>query len=492
MTANSKHPSGHSRQRRGAIANHWVRAMWPVVGVLAAGVLWFAEPIRLSIESTPHPSLVYTIFAVLAAAVLLAAHTLARYVHEESLALALRHAEPEQRQDVLKAAGSTDMLPVYQLALSSDPATQRHAHQQKIEAELFAAEEHLFSRLTLPNYLGGALVGVGLVGTFVGLLGSLADLGSLFASLMNAGSASSDPVAMFSDMLRRLQEPMKGMGTAFVASLYGLMGSLIMGLVTYSVRKSGARAVVRVRELLRLLALEQPQDTAEEANTPHSEAAWSQLLTTMQAERHTLAHSLNEFLQLLRQQAAVQEGLGAQLREAHQQNAHLADTLSRLEGLERQLGQGQEHVTQYLEQAEQRQVQAHTALLKALTRFDPPPQQRLVVGALWLIASCALLAVGSTYLNYRLNIQLNEQIVAQIHPQISPSQVPASAAGTPVVTQVPTRTVTVQSGDTLDSVARQHGFRVEDMLAANPSLKNPNLLQIGQTLSLPQVAQPKP
>jgi hypothetical protein len=75
--------------------------------------------------------------------------------------------------------------------------------------------------LVLPNYIGGALVGIGLVGTFIGLLGTLDDLSTLFASLDGAGAAtdSSDAGAMFGDMVRRLRDPIRGMGTAFVASL---------------------------------------------------------------------------------------------------------------------------------------------------------------------------------------------------------------------------------------------------------------------------------
>jgi hypothetical protein len=44
---------------------------------------------------------------------------------------------------------------------------------------------------------------------------------------------------------------MRGMGTAFVASLYGLMGSLLLGMVVMSVRKTGGQVVKAIRESVR-------------------------------------------------------------------------------------------------------------------------------------------------------------------------------------------------------------------------------------------------
>jgi len=109
--------------------------------------------------------------------------------------------------------------------------------QAKFEHEVRAVESALADRLLLPNFIAGSLVGLGLVGTFVGLLGTLDDLGAIFGSLAKTGDSGANPTAVFAEMVQQLQEPMRGMGTAFVTSLYGLLGSLILGLTSLSVSK---------------------------------------------------------------------------------------------------------------------------------------------------------------------------------------------------------------------------------------------------------------
>ena len=480
--------SGALKQRPGAsVWSHWLRAFWPVLVVVVAGATLFRQAVVDSILSTPHPGLVYTIFGVLAAAVVLSALTLRRYLREEKWARDLYKADAAGRLALLSQAQElSDMGPVYRTALQSDPSVQRHALQQKIEAELFAAEEHLFGRLTLPNYLGGALVGIGLVGTFVGLLGSLADLGSLFASLMNAGNSSADPVAMFSDMLRRLQEPMKGMGTAFVASLYGLMGSLVMGLVTYSVRKSGGSAVSRVREFLRLLAEE--QNASQDPDVPWSEAAWEKLFAVMDVERNTLSHSLADFMVVLERQTQVMDGLNAQIRDGNEKTARLSAALQAFDAMGQQIVLGQERVVAHLERVDRSQRQGFESLLSVLTQLSRPPERRLWLAGLWLVVACAIVAVGSTWMNYRLSAQILSQVHAattEPSPLLAPPTPTPSAPAAAAAPVVSLGEVTVQPGDMLEKIAVRHGVTVAEIRAANPELKNPDRLSIGQRLRLP-------
>lgn len=229
----------------------WIRAFWSVALVVVAGRLFFYEEIVSSIESTPHPSLVYTIFGTAALSVVIFAYTLSRYVAEANLMVRMHDSTPQERTQILeKLRWTSDLLPVYRLLINlSNGAT--HIRAEAFENELVACEGKVLSRLTLADYLGGALVGLGLVGTFVGLLGTLNDLGKIFESLINVGAKDIDPVAMFGSMIAKLQDPMKGMSTAFVASLYGLMGSLIIGLVALSLRHTGVSLCKSARELLK-------------------------------------------------------------------------------------------------------------------------------------------------------------------------------------------------------------------------------------------------
>jgi len=222
----------------------WIHAFGPSVLVLLAGVTVFAEPVRRSIESTPHPELVYAIFGFYVLGLALCGRALWQYQREAALTGQwVQLPTNNARRDFLSKLDKPEQWlshPPLLALTSSMPSLERQA---KFERELEAAQGSLADKLTLPNYIAGALVGLGLVGTFVGLLGTLEDLGAVFGALGQAGDSSVNPTAVFADMVRKLQDPMKGMGTAFVASLYGLMGSLVVGLCALSVSKA-ANAVL--------------------------------------------------------------------------------------------------------------------------------------------------------------------------------------------------------------------------------------------------------
>jgi hypothetical protein len=234
------------------VIDPWLRAFWPIVAMVIAGTTVFETAVRRSIDSTPHPELVYTIFTVAAAAAILSGAALVRYLREEQLATELLMLPAHERQPIMRSHQEGDFHTLLNQA-AAPISPHLGEHRELVETELLACEEKALNRLNLPGYLGGALIGIGLVGTFIGLLAALADLAGVFSALMggNVAAAASDPMALFSGMLAKLQEPMKGMATAFVASLYGLMGSLVMGLVVYSVRKSGLQAIARMRDLVR-------------------------------------------------------------------------------------------------------------------------------------------------------------------------------------------------------------------------------------------------
>jgi spore coat assembly protein SafA len=45
---------------------------------------------------------------------------------------------------------------------------------------------------------------------------------------------------------------------------------------------------------------------------------------------------------------------------------------------------------------------------------------------------------------------------------------------------------TVRKGDTLWGIARRYGVPLTDLIAANPQIKNPNLIYPGQTFKIPE------
>lgn len=79
----------------------------------------------------------------------------------------------------------------------------------------------------------------------------------------------------------------------------------------------------------------------------------------------------------------------------------------------------------------------------------------------------------------------------------APTPIPTAAAKPPPTstvlpspTPVPSPTpevviYTVQQGDTLLSIAQQYGTTVEAIVAANPDIENPDVLQIDQEIVVP-------
>lgn len=48
-------------------------------------------------------------------------------------------------------------------------------------------------------------------------------------------------------------------------------------------------------------------------------------------------------------------------------------------------------------------------------------------------------------------------------------------------------TYTIKSGDTLYVIARDNGLTLQELLDANPSIRNPNYIQVGDIINLPSV-----
>jgi hypothetical protein len=78
------------------------------------------------------------------------------------------------------------------------------------------------------RYLIGLLIFLGLLGTFWGLLETVSTVGNTISSLdTNAGES----VLLFDQLKEGLAGPLRGMGTAFSCSMFGLAGSLIIGFL---------------------------------------------------------------------------------------------------------------------------------------------------------------------------------------------------------------------------------------------------------------------
>ncbi len=263
------HPFKHERQLK--VLGHWIGALLPSVLVISSGLLFFREAVFSSIASTPHPELVYAILGTFLLGGILTCFTLYRYTIEGNLIHQWSHLKSSQRGRLLDTLQwNSYLVPLFEIMLGQRQLSAG-SRQAVVEQEIVAVNDRFNDRLSLPNYLAGALIGLGLVGTFVGLLGTLEDLGKLFGALVQTGSANANPVDVFSDMVRRLQDPMRGMGTAFVASLYGLLGSLILGLQILAVSKVGRGLIHQLHVLVRRTDIPDAEVTLPRTSTHTNE-----------------------------------------------------------------------------------------------------------------------------------------------------------------------------------------------------------------------------
>ena len=81
----------------------------------------------------------------------------------------------------------------------------------------------------LSRYFTGLLIFLGLLGTFWGLLDTVAGVSNVISNL-SAGS-DEELSKTFDALTRDLQGPLSGMGTAFSSSLFGLAGALVVGFL---------------------------------------------------------------------------------------------------------------------------------------------------------------------------------------------------------------------------------------------------------------------
>lgn len=92
--------------------------------------------------------------------------------------------------------------------------------------------DRLDNERVFPRYLIGLLVFLGLLGTFWGLSQTIASIAQLIQNMPVDTASAANFVGLLKESL---QEPLRGMGTAFSSSLFGLGGSLLVGLLELQV-----------------------------------------------------------------------------------------------------------------------------------------------------------------------------------------------------------------------------------------------------------------
>lgn len=191
-----------------------------------------------------------------------------------SVALKARRAElslTQANEALLDGSGDTsDLLRrVYRVIQHGDAATT-------LPYLLDSLATRHDDRRALVRYLVGALVLLGLIGTFYGLLLTIGGVREVISGL--ATDQTVDTLALIAGFKDRLAVPLGGMGTSFSASLFGLLGALALGFLELQLfhAQNGHHAQVEALVVSDLVPLWQPVVTinaSTETISPHHLAA---------------------------------------------------------------------------------------------------------------------------------------------------------------------------------------------------------------------------
>lgn len=219
---------------------YYLYTVLPFAFLLIAAFI-YRSAIMKTISSNPHPQINYLIFIITLVGGILILMSISKLVHEgkqlSDFSEAVRSgADPATLQT--KALNyDADIAYVLRMIAASSGRAITHQEQIALESEIEKASKRLSSRNALPSFLSGLLVGLGLLGTFIGLLATLNDIATLISSFGSLDMKTADPIEVFGQMVKRMEAPMHSMGIAFSASMYGLLGSIILGFMMVSVRR---------------------------------------------------------------------------------------------------------------------------------------------------------------------------------------------------------------------------------------------------------------
>jgi hypothetical protein len=219
---------------------------------IVLGTIFFFDAIASTVKGNPHPQINYIIFGLIAAGCWQMTMHVVRinreaqhfYRYRKAVKAGVERQEIETLLESKKRPLDIELL--MQLIEELRGKALNSVQHAAVEAELerYAARQQ--RRLMLSNFMSGMMVGMGLLGTFIGLLGALAEIGKLIGSF-NLGAGMADPISAITQLVERLTSPMQAMGVAFSASLFGVLGSLIMGLLLVAVRSASSDLVALVQ-----------------------------------------------------------------------------------------------------------------------------------------------------------------------------------------------------------------------------------------------------
>lgn len=320
------------------------------IALLALGSVFFYKEILGTIEGNPHPQINYLILILIVGG----CYQMFGHVHrinkegqliEEFSNAILPKKNLKIARELLtdgKAAQASDASDVLELVLHNFDTAIGSIQQAAIESEIERFHARQNRRLLLAQFMSGMMVGLGLLGTFIGLLGALQEIGKLIGSF-SVGSGMADPVAAVNELVSRLTEPMRAMGVAFSASLFGVLGSLIMGMLMVFIKSATVELVSMLQSkssLLTKLAQDSPGVDAEAAQlsnalnklAENSPVLQGLIVAMDQSERRVrlMLNSMQELVVQMKENSAKQSEVQQQISQLGTQHQQVLTSLEHM------------------------------------------------------------------------------------------------------------------------------------------------------------------
>jgi hypothetical protein len=158
------------------------------VFLLVLGAVFFFPEIARTVYSNPHPQINYAIFALMAGGCgLMLVHI--RRINREGLLLGefvavMKSNDSEKLKtartwlEKIKQSKRSDISDVLELVLDHFGKPLGAVQHAALESEIAHFQAQQQRRLLLAQFLSGMMVGLGLFGTFIGLLGALEEIGN--------------------------------------------------------------------------------------------------------------------------------------------------------------------------------------------------------------------------------------------------------------------------------------------------------------------------
>lgn len=212
-----------------------------LVFLILCGLIGFVLYKQIWQAFLANPGLNALIGAVLAIGIILAFRQVIRLYPEISWINSFRISDPglaiERRPTLLAPMA----------AMLSNRSGRMTITQQTMRHLLDSIATRLDEARDLSRYMTGLLVFLGLLGTFWGLLETIGAVADAIVGMQVTGG---DAVQIFAKLKQGIEGPLKGMSTAFGASLFGLSGSLVLGFLELQASQAQGRFHTELEEWL--------------------------------------------------------------------------------------------------------------------------------------------------------------------------------------------------------------------------------------------------